>query len=166
VIYNPLQRCGEELYADFKECHSATAVEFAKDAAGPSNAHSVVLSSSSDSSESSSLASVQSQSSQSTFDSETPPSTGNQEVLSVQTPPDIPPGTPIFLLLCINNDMHNIVLKQPNITYVGNDQTLIYKIKEIYKNACGVRAKMNFIVPKTIEFVRVSTQNQEPFGSS
>ncbi|KAI9752453.1 MAG: hypothetical protein M4579_005628 [Chaenotheca gracillima] len=154
-------RCGRRLSADFKTKHHAAAVEFAKEAAGPANEHTVSSRSSDDDS---SITSSSGSSLPQGLTSPTPTGKG----LSDETPPSSAPSededvpypvttsrTKRFLLLCVNGPLDRISLGHVNLTnIVESDEVLFHQIKQTYGMLRGGLGKNPFLVVKTMQYLK------------
>lgn len=70
--------------------------------------------------------------------------------------PQLQPGEKLFLLLCVNTCPFKIKLDQVDLTNVGHDEVLFGHIREAYRETRGSLAKNWFVVPKAVEYVKVS----------
>lgn len=146
--------------------HQAAAIEFAKQAAGPSNAYTVSSSSfeSDTSTASSNTRGSNSRKSSTEGDTlETPPSSassdGDNQLYSI-----IPDEKERHLLLCVNSEIHRIDLAHVDLTpkydeygllVRKDDHSLFKEVKEEYEKLRGNKAKNIIVVPKTIQFIKV-----------
>lgn len=69
--------------------------------------------------------------------------------------PEIPPGTNLFFLLCVNSDVHCINLAHVDVTHVAHDEVLFQHIRAAYTQLRGKRAKNVLVVAKTMQYIKV-----------
>lgn len=144
------------MQAVFQETNRAAAIEFVKEAAGPSNSHTISLSSP-ENETSVSSASSQSVNFEASHASDTPSNSlstspsSNSELHH----PIIAPGTKHYILLCVNSGIHRISLTQVDVTHVGQDEVLFQRIRAAYAELRGKRARNLLIVAKTMQYIEV-----------
>jgi hypothetical protein len=146
------------VYVDFQEEYQTAAVEFAKEAAGPSNVDTISLRHfRGDISTPSSSESVGSDSRDSSPSADDINSTPPSSAASSDDLPEIiiPPGTKRYLLLCVNSGMDLIDLAHVDLTHTMHDEVLFQQIRAEYAKIRGNKIKNIFVIPKKIEYIKV-----------
>lgn len=69
--------------------------------------------------------------------------------------PEIPLGTNLFFLLCVNSDVHCINLAHVDVTHVGHDEVFFQHIRAAYTQLRGKKAKNVLVVAKTMQYIEV-----------
>lgn len=75
----------------------------------------------------------------------------------------IPEGTRCYLLLCVNSEIHRIDLAHIDLTtkfeygipVPTDDQSLFQGVRDEYRRLRGSKLKNIFVIPKTIQFIKV-----------
>ncbi|KAJ3571958.1 hypothetical protein NPX13_g5204 [Xylaria arbuscula] len=165
---NTLRRCGYPLYIDVPPEQKQDALEFAQAAAGSTSQIQVSKSNGNmgapqTSNSSSNLASGTVTSGWAASSASTP-SQSLMKSTRIFQPPDLPPGTKQFLLLCVNTGTYQIQLGHIDLTNVIWDVSLFGMIRETYKSMRGRFVKNPFIVPTTIEYVKFELVSRSNTG--
>ncbi|KAI1362011.1 hypothetical protein F5Y08DRAFT_330434 [Xylaria arbuscula] len=161
-------RCGYPLYIDVPPEQKQDALEFAQAAAGSTSQIQVSKSNGNmgapqTSNSSSNLASGTVTSGWAASSASTP-SQSLMKSTRIFQPPDLPPGTKQFLLLCVNTGTYQIQLGHIDLTNVIWDVSLFGMIRETYKSMRGRFVKNPFIVPTTIEYVKFELVSRSNTG--
>ncbi|KAI1082511.1 hypothetical protein F5B20DRAFT_531577 [Whalleya microplaca] len=159
-------RCGRPLYVDVPQQHAQEAVQFAQEASGSpesvqmSNATSDRSSNRSQYSQATATSGISSL--VTSWGSQLPTTAAPPEALS--HPPQLPPGTKKYLLLCVNTGPYQIKLSHIDLTYIANDETLYTKIRESYREMRGRLSRNAFVIPKTIEYIKFDLMQRRITG--
>ncbi|KAI0506873.1 hypothetical protein F5B22DRAFT_622376 [Xylaria bambusicola] len=160
-------RCGKPLFIDVHPGQEQNALEFAQAAAGEIGQIQISHNNSDQSQQASisgsNIASGTIKDSLSTSHPSTPSPTFWRSTRMPQ-PPELPPGTKRFLLLCVNTGPYQIRLGHIDLTNVIWDVSLYCLIREMYQSMRGPLAKNMFIVPKSVEYVKFELINRSKTG--
>ncbi|KAK7959169.1 uncharacterized protein PG986_004023 [Apiospora aurea] len=148
------RQCGKPLYVDVSPNEADAAVSYAQHISRPAS----VSISSVTSSRASAGTSLQSSPSQPAYsetsaEENTSSPTTTRPIVGANVP-RLPPGTKLFLLMCVNTGPYQIKLAQVELTNVGNDETLFRRIREEYKAMRGTLMRNPFRIARKVEYVK------------
>ncbi|KAI1148749.1 hypothetical protein F4825DRAFT_469884 [Nemania diffusa] len=151
-------RCGQPLYIDVYPAERQLAIEYAKAASGSPNSITVSRRTATRTSLTQTNSSLSSPVSQTGTDitNTTGHAPAQVQPSSTFTPPVLDRGTKRYLLLCVNTGHFEIKLEQIDLTNIVLDVSMFSLIRETYESMRGSMMKSFFMVPKTVEYVKVS----------
>jgi hypothetical protein len=133
------------MHANFRKIYQDAALEFAREAAGPENSHTISVSESGSSSPSSSNCG-------STPGTSLPENNAQGPLLSSlhldTDDPPIDPMTRRYLLLCVNAGMNRIKLTHLDVTRRPMDQDLFRQMKSEYEDLRGMMTPKTYLLSR------------------